>query len=202
MKALLLKISAVLVAYGPWGIFVLSAIDSFGVPMPTAMDFLLIGIGAASVRHPQQAYLTAFMAVTGSVIGNVALFLAARRGARWLSRTEPPPGKRQKFREWFGRYGLLTVFVPAVIPIIPLPLKVFVVSAGALRGSLGRFFVVIVAARLIRYFGEAWLGLALGEDARGFLLRNVWVLAGVAVAAVAAVYFLIRLNERRRPNEV
>jgi membrane protein YqaA with SNARE-associated domain len=201
MKAFLLKLSAVLAAYGPWGILVLSAIDSFGVPMPTAMDFLLISIGAASVRSPETAYFAALMAVVGSVGGNIALFLAARRGARWLSRTEPPPGKRQKFREWFSRYGLLSVFVPAMTPIIPLPLKVFVVSAGALRGSLGRFVVVITAARIIRYFGEAWLGLALGKDAKGFLVRNIWGLAGVAVALVAVMYFAIRLNERRRQTE-
>jgi membrane protein DedA with SNARE-associated domain len=201
MKALLLKLSAVLGSYGPWGILVLSTIDSFGVPMPTAVDFLLIGSGAASVHRPQVAYFAAFMAVVGSVSGNVGLFLAARRGARWLSKTEPPPGKRQKFQDWFARYGLLSVFVPAVTPVVPLPLKVFVVSAGALRGSLGRFLAVIITARVIRYFGEVSLGLALGDDAKGFLVRNVWGLAGVAVALVAAMYFVIRLNERRRQNE-
>jgi hypothetical protein len=57
---------------------------------------------------------------------------------------------------------------------------------------------VILLARIIRYFGEAWLGLQLGEDARGFLIRNGWTMAGIALAATLALVFLIRLNDRRR----
>jgi len=59
-----------------------------------------------------------------------------------------------------------------VAPFIPLPLKVFVISAGALRTPFARFLAVILVARVIRFFGEAWLGLQLGRDAQGFLIRN------------------------------
>src|ERR1035438_586843 len=104
MKALLYKISAVLVAYGPWGIFLLSVVDSVGIPLPAAMDVLLIGLAAESVKAPHHALFAALMAVIGSTGGNMALFSAARSGAGWLKRSEPPPGKRQRFREWFSRY--------------------------------------------------------------------------------------------------
>ena len=98
------------------------------------------------------------MAVLGSVGGNVALFLAAApRRAPLLSR-RPSPGKPRRFREWFHRYGLVTVFIPALTPILRLPLKVFVISAGVLRTPLAQFLAVIVVARVIRYFGEAYLG--------------------------------------------
>jgi membrane protein DedA with SNARE-associated domain len=107
-------------------------------------------------------------------------------------------GKPQKFREWFRRYGLATVFVPAVIPVLPLPLKVFVASAGYLRTPLSRFFWVILLARVLRYFGEAFLGVRLGADAQSFLLRNAWTLVGIAIAAVAAVLIIFRWSERSR----
>jgi len=75
---------------------------------------------------------------------------------------------------------------------------VFVISAGALRTPFGRFLAVILLARAIRYFGLAWLGIQLGEDAQGFLQRNGWTLAGVALGLALVLVFLIRLNDRRR----
>jgi len=198
LKALLYKIGAILFAYGPWGILLLSVIDSVGIPLPAAMDVLLIGLAAESVKAPHHAYFAALMAVAGSVGGNVALFMAARRGARWLQKSEPPPGKRQRFREWFARYGLLTVFVPAVTPAPPLPLKVFVISAGALRTPFYRFLVVVTLARAIRFFGEAWLGLVLGKDAQGFLTRHGWALTGTAAGLTIALYLIVWLCESRR----
>jgi membrane protein YqaA with SNARE-associated domain len=192
------KFANALIAYGPWGVLLLSAIDSAGIPIPSGVDFLVLTIAASSVKAPQHAYLAALLAVLGSTAGNVALFTAARQGRRLFGKTEPSPGKRQRFQEWFHRYGLLSVFVPAVTPVVPLPLKVFVISAGALHTPLSRFVSVILLARIIRYFGEAWLGIQLGEDAKGFLIRNGWTICGVALAATLALLFVVRLNDRRR----
>jgi membrane protein YqaA with SNARE-associated domain len=161
------------------------------------MDALLLLV---SVKAPDRAYFTALMAVIGSVGGNLLLFLGSAYGRRrfFSSAAELPPGRRRKFQEWFRRYGLLTVFVPAVTPFVPLPLKVFVISAGALHTPFSRFLVVIVAARLIRYFGEAWLGIRLGADAQGFLQRNAWTLIGIVLALIFALYFAMRWKDRRR----
>jgi len=202
MRALLHKLAAVLLTYGPWGVFVLSVFDSMGIPLPAALDIWVIGVAAASVRAPREAWFTALMAVLGSVAGNVILFKAAEQGRRIFAKSEPSPGKRRRFQTWFNRYGMLSVFVPAVTPIVPLPLKVFVISAGALHCSFGKFLAVIVAARAIRYFGEAWLGLQLGADAQGFLIRNGWTLAGLALAIAFAIYFLMRFNDSRRGAEL
>jgi membrane protein YqaA with SNARE-associated domain len=198
IKAWLYKLSVILGAYGPWGIFLLCAADSFGVPLPAVTDALLIGIAAGSAKNPRHAWFAALMAVMGSLAGNIALYVAARQGAEWLRKSEQPPGKRRRFGAWFHQYGLLTVFVPAVIPFVPLPLKVFVISAGALRTPFPRFLAVIVLARVLRYFGETYLGLALGNGALGFLTRNGWAMAGVASALALAMFLLIRLRDRRR----
>ena len=191
---MLVKIKLALLAFGPIGIFLLGVIDSVGVPMPGAMDGLVLYI---AVKEPHRAYFTALMAVAGSLIGNVALFLAARHGSRWFIKGEPSSSKGQKFQHWFARYGLLTVFIPAVTPFVPFPLKVFVISAGALRISLGKFIAVILAARIIRFFGEAYLGLHLGDDAEAFLRRNAWSVLGVALAMATGFYLWIRYNDRR-----
>jgi membrane protein DedA with SNARE-associated domain len=140
------------------------------------------------------------MAVLGSAAGNCGLFWAARQGfSRFIGapREEGAPGQPHRFRHWFHRYGLLTVFIPALVPV-PLPLKVFVVSAGMLRTPASQFLAVIVTARLIRFFGEAYLGMRLGQDAQAFLNHNAWTLAGIALALGLLLVWLIRLSDRRR----
>lgn len=186
------QLSDALIQYGPWGVLLLSALDSLGVPMPAAMDFLLIYVAWHS---PERAWLTAAMAVGGSLAGNCGLFFGARHGFRRFLKP-PEPGRPAKFRDWFRRYGLVTVFIPAFLPI-PLPLKVFVVSAGILHTPPSHFIAVIVVARCIRFFGEAWLGMRLGRDAQTFLNHNAWTMIGIALAIAFLLFWLIRFNDRR-----
>jgi membrane protein YqaA with SNARE-associated domain len=198
MRVFLHKVAAALLAYGPWGVFALAVIDSIGVPVPGGVDALLIGVAASSAKSPNTAYLTALLAVVGSVGGNAALFLAARQGKRLVSKEDAPPLKRKRFRTWFQRYGLLTVFFPAVVPLIPLPLKVFVISAGVFHTPFGRFITVIVIARLIRYLSLAYLGLQLGLDAQGFLTHNGWRITGAALVLAFLLVWVMRRLDRRK----
>ena len=192
---MLSKFVAALIAFGPWGVFLLGFTDSLGIPLPATMDALLILV---AVKAPQRAYFTALMAVLGTAGGSITLFLAARHGRRLFLKGDPPPGRRQRFERWFDHYGMLTVFVPAVVPVLPLPLKVFVVSAGALKTPFGKFLAVILLARVVRYFGEAYLGIQLGADAQTFLARHIWMIVGIVLALAGAAYMAIRAIDRRR----
>lgn len=186
-------LSEALIRFGPAGVLLLAVLDSAGVPLPAAMDFVLMLV---AWKSPDRAYFTAAMAVLGSLGGNVTLFLLSRHGVRRFFKP-PMPGHPGRFREWFDRYGLVTVFIPALLPI-PLPLKPFVVSAGVLRTPLGQFVAVILVARLVRYFGEAYLGVRLGMGAQAYLRHNAWALTGAAVGLSLAMVALMRLAERRR----
>jgi membrane protein DedA with SNARE-associated domain len=192
---LLKSIGDALQQFGPLGIFAFALLDSLGVPLVGGVDFVMLYFAA---KTPQLAYFAACTATAGSMVGNLLLFRGARYGIKRFSRDEVPDGKRQRFRLWFQRYGLLTVFIPALTPFVPLPLKVFVISAGALRTPVSRFLAVVLLARVIRYFGEAYLGIQLGEDARGFLTQNAWNILAVVVAVVLVLIGLIRWYDRRR----
>jgi len=124
-------------------------------------------------------------------------FVREVRGLQRSIKGARPSARAQKFHRWFERYGLLTVFVPCVTPVIPFPLKVFVASAGALRTRFSKFLLVVLAARMLRYFGETYLGLHLGEGAEAYLRRNAWPLLGVTVAVTTGLYIAIRVSERR-----
>jgi membrane protein DedA with SNARE-associated domain len=188
-----------LIEYGPLGLFVIGVLDSMGIPLPAAMDALLI---AYSVAHPEHAYFAAAVAVIGSVIGNILLFRAARLGGRRFVSVDTPEAEQHKFRRWFNRYGLLTVFIPAIVPFVPLPLKVFVVTAGAVHTPASHFLAVISLARVLRYFGEAYLGVLLGENAQGFLKDNAWGIVAVLAVAALLLVVVIKWFERRRATAV
>jgi membrane protein YqaA with SNARE-associated domain len=195
---MLAKLTAALVAFGPLGILVLAFIDSAGIPVASGMDALVILVAA---KAPSRALLAASMGVLGSLIGNVALFMAARTGARRFIKDVPQPGDKRRFRDWFNRYGLLTVFIPCMLPI-PLPLKVFVISAASFGTPLRTFVLVITLGRSIRYFGEAYLGVVLGEGSWPFLRAHTWHLLAGAVALFAVLYMLLMLTERRRKRAI
>jgi len=81
---------------------------------------------------------------------------------------------------------------------IPMPLKLFVISAGALGTGAREFLLVVLLARLLRYFGEAWLGINLGKDAGGFMAAHAWHFGVAAVLLFVVLYSAVRLSDRRR----
>jgi membrane protein DedA with SNARE-associated domain len=190
---LLHHLTDVLIAWGPAGILLLAILDSAGVPVAGVFDALLVLI---AVEKPSVAWLCAGLAIAGSTIGNVILFTAAHRGGRGFMEKAAPAGRAAKFREWFRRYGMVTVFVPALIPI-PMPLKLFVISAGVMGTPLSEFLTVTLIARSIRYLCLAWLGLALGRDSAGFLKSHAWWFAIGAVVLFLALYGFVMYRDRR-----
>ena len=106
-----------------------------------------------------------------------------------------PEGRAAKFRQWFRRYGMVTVFVPALLPI-PMPLKLFVISSGVMGTSFPYFVSVVMTARILRYFGEAWLGVKLGTGSGPFLRSHALVISLGAVALAAVLYGFIAVRSR------
>jgi membrane protein YqaA with SNARE-associated domain len=181
-------------AWGPAGILLLSILDSSGVPVAGVFDAFLILI---AVERPSVAWLAAGLAVVGSTTGNVILYFTARRGGRRFMSKVAPEGRAARFQEWFKRYGMVTVFVPALMPI-PMPLKLFVISAGVLSASFAEFLTIVVTARGLRYFGEAWLGIRLGRDSTTFLKTHALHFVLGAVALFVSLYLFILWRDRGR----
>jgi membrane protein YqaA with SNARE-associated domain len=187
----------ILVAWGPAGILFLAILDSSGIPVAGVFDALLILI---AVEKPAVAWLCAALAVVGSTVGNTLLFWGARKGGSGFMERAAPEGRAAKFRRWFRRYGLVTVFIPALMPI-PMPLKLFVVSAGVTGAALREFLTVVLVARVLRYFGEVWLGVTLGRESAGFLTAHVWHFMAGAVLLFLLLYGLIRWRDRGPGSE-
>jgi membrane protein DedA with SNARE-associated domain len=183
----------VLVASGPLGILVLAGIDAL-VPIAGVFD-VMVAVFAA--ERPEIGWWCATCAVIGSTAGNYLFFYTARRGGRrYLEKSTSSPRGR-KFRAWFERYGLITVFIPALLPI-PMPLKLFVISAGALGTGTRAFLIVVLLARTLRYFGLTWLGINLGKESGSFLKAHAWHFVVAAVVLFVVLYWAVRLSDRWR----
>jgi membrane protein YqaA with SNARE-associated domain len=172
----------------------LAILDSAGIPLPAAVDALLLVIATTDRRA---AYFAATLAIAGSVIGSMILFFIARKGGQAYLDRHTMSGRGALFREWFLHYGLITVFVPALSPV-PTPMKLFVICAGAMGISPWGFFFTVLAARIPRYFGLAYLGAKLGEGAWGYLMLHKWEILAWLCALFVLLYLLVRVLEKRR----
>lgn len=186
------KLVDFLVALGPLGLLGMAAIDSAGVPLPGGVDATLLLI---AVLRPETAWWSAGAAFVGSLLGNAILFSLAQKGGQAYLDKHTRSGRGLMLRRWFVRYGLVTVFIPALLPI-PLPMKIPVFCTAVLGVSRTKFLAVIAAARLPHYFALAWLGLQLGRDAGTWLRSHLWHLSGFAVGLAALLFALVRLSDR------
>ena len=184
---------ALAISWGPLGVFLFSIIDSAGVPNPGGTDALLLVV---TIANPSSAWLCATLAVMGALIGSLMFVEILRRGGeRYLVRATST-GRGLRFRVWFRRYGLVTVFVPALLPVPLLPYKAFAACAAAMGVSRTRFLLVVLAARVPRYFGLAYLGATLGENSGAWISGHLWQFGAAAVALFIMLFLLIRFSAR------
>ena len=136
------KLLTTLVAWGPWGLFLAAVLDGAGIPVPSGVDVLIVYLAS---RNPNDVVLFALLAVLGSVTGNLFLFWIARRGGHAFLEKRTASKHSGRFRNWFHHYGLLTVFISALVPLPVMPMKIFVICAGALDTRPLRFVLVLFA---------------------------------------------------------
>ncbi len=182
---------ATLLSWGPPGLFLLSILDSAGLPVIGGVDFLLVAIAA---RHPNQAYFAALCAIGGSLLGSSVLFGIARKGGELLLARYITSRRGRRMHSWFERYGLVTVFIPALSPL-PLPMKIPVFCAGALEVRWSFFLGVVLAARTLRYFALAFLGLRYGQMTFTLLRTHLWIIVLLAVVLAGAALLVLRSIE-------
>ena len=178
-----------LASWGPLGVFLLAVSDSAGIPIVGGVDVLIVLV---AVMDPAAAYWSAAAGTAGSVIGSLALFFIARKGGEQYLNRYTSTGRGARLRLWFQEYGLLTIFVPSVVPVIPLPLKIFILSAGALGVRPLPFTLVLTLARIPRYVFVAWLGTRLGKDTLPYLRHHMWELGLFALALFVVLYLVVR----------
>ena len=183
-----------LLTLGIPGLFLISFLDSAGVPLPGGADLVVMLL---SWQRPAHLFLIAVVAALGSVLGSLVLYHIARtKGDAMMSRF--PKDKQDRVKEKFRRNDILALLVAMLGPP-PLPTKLFVLVAGVVRMDWRRFVAAVFAGRLIRFLGEAYLAVKLGDRAAETLKEHYPSIAG-ALAAAVVLYLLLRRFVQRGPR--
>ena len=181
--------------YGAVGLFGISFLDSAFVPLPSGPDLGMIVVSAAN--HAMMP-LYALAATLGSTIGCTILYLIARRaGIAALSRVRPE--RRDKIENLLGRYDMLAVMIPAILPP-PFPFKPFVLAAGAFKLKISRFVVAIFIGRAIRFLIEGWLAIQFGNEAFALIKQNGLKVL-IVILALLLVFFAVQFYRRKRGKQ-
>jgi membrane protein DedA with SNARE-associated domain len=181
-------------AWGPGGLFLIAALDSAGIPIVGGVDLLLVNVAAT---RPRVAIWAALCAVAGSLLGCGILFAIARKGGELMLEKHIATGRGARLHAWFERYGLITVFLPALSPL-PLPMKIPVFCAGALEVRTSNFLLVVFAARALRYFALAYFAVQYGAQTLIYLKAHWAGVSLIAAAIAAAAVVALQIRERRR----
>jgi membrane protein YqaA with SNARE-associated domain len=188
----LTRLTEILVAFGPLGLFAVALLDSSFVPLPSSADALMLLL---TTTHPRWMVLYALVATLGSAIGCLILYYASRRaGQRALSRFSE--AKQKRVKNWIERYDVISVLVASLLPP-PFPFKLFVVSAGVFRFSVTRFLIAIIIGRGFRFLLEGYLAVRYGAQAKVILAKYYpWI--GLGLAVLIVVFFVVRTLLKRR----
>jgi membrane protein DedA with SNARE-associated domain len=193
-------VTSVIEAAGYLGLALLMALECVFPPIPS--EAILPFVGFAVAEGDMSFPLALAAATAGSLAGNVALYLAARRGGRALvarhgRRVGATPERLERLEAWMRRFGSATVLVARAVPLVR--------SAVSLPAGLARFrFVPFL---VLTTLGSAvWNGVLIGL---GWALDDAWHnvedrMSGVSVAvlalmvAAAAAWFIVARRRSRR----
>ncbi|PWK05982.1 YqaA family protein [Tumebacillus permanentifrigoris] len=178
----------VLLEYGWIGLlFVSIAEASF---LPVAPDLLLVPIVGA---HHHMALFYALLALGGSLVGAMfGHFLGAKAGYPIL-RKFMSEDRLNQVRSMFDRYGIWAVVVAG---LIPLPFKLFTISAGVFKMRRRTLLTGALIGRGIRFGLVAWLSTLFNiKIPHG--LETKFLLGLLVVVGLVVLYLYIKSEKGR-----
>jgi membrane protein YqaA with SNARE-associated domain len=182
-------------ALGIPGLFLICFLDSAGVPIPGGADLVVMVLAWQSPGH---LFALAVVAAMGSVLGSLMLYRLARtKGDAVMARV--PKDKQDRVKEKFRRNDILAVVVAMLSPP-PLPTKLFVLVAGVVRMDWRRFTAAVFVGRFVRFLGDGYVAVKLGDGAAATIRTHYPSIAGALAAAALAYVLFRRFVHGRRPN--
>lgn len=199
IKAFLAKYSAwlkgALLPLGPWGVFIIGALDSaaVGLPLDPVVAYFVY-------LKPHLFWLYVFMASAGSAMGSMVLYLIGYKGGEVLLEKRMPKARFEKIKKSFEDHEFLALMFPAMLPP-PTPYKLIVLSAAAFEMDWHKFLFAIFLGRVARFTILSILVLTFGERVVD-VFKNLVTQHLLGTMAVVGVLLLLgfviwRLRQRR-----
>lgn len=173
-------------AMGYLGLAVLMLVECIFPPIPS--EAILPFAGFAVAKGTMSFPLAVGAATAGSLVGNIALYVAARRGgtklvARHGRRLGASPERLLKLESWMDRWGSATILVGRAIPLARTAVSL---PAGLARFPFRRFLLLTTIGSV------AWNAVLIGI---GWALDDAWrrveeVMGPVSLIAVATMVMI------------
>jgi len=189
------------------GIFVLMAVSSACIPIPSEVVMLFAGFAvadpsqSASQHHMTMVGIVA-AGLLGTMVGSWIAYGVGRGGRielfeRHGARLHMGPAQIERADRWFQRHGEMAVLVGRVIPVV----RAFVsLPAGIARMPFGRFTLYSLIGAVPWVLGLALAGHALGGEWKSVRKGFEYVdYAVVALVVVGIVYAVVRRRRGRQP---
>jgi len=199
MKHFVAWAQAFALSIGGLGLFFVAFVDASVLSLPEVNDILIVFM---VTKSPSLLVYYAAMATAGSIGGSLVVYYLGKKGGEALLRKQFKREQVERMQMTFRRYGVAGVIVPAMLPP-PVPLKLFVLGAGAAGMSAGTFAWSVGVGRGLRYLAEGVLAYYYGAAAFEYLKGHgaeVALWAGALVGAGLIVYYWRR--QRRTAAEV
>ncbi len=190
------------------GIFVLMALASACIPLPSEVVMLFAGFAvadpsASGAQHHLTMVGVVLAGLLGTLVGSWAAYAVGRGGRLELlerhgDKVHMGPAQIERADRWFQRYGEPAVLFGRLIPLV----RAFVsLPAGVAKMPLGRFTVLTLVGSVPWVLGLVLAGHALGGDwtsvRKGFEYVDYALLAALVLGAAYAV--VRRRRARRAP---
>ena len=193
----------VITTLGYVGLAALMLVECIFPPIPSEAILPFAGF---AVYDGEMTFPLALAAATaGSLIGNLALYVAARRGglavvARHGHRVGATPERLARLESWMDRWGSATVLVGRAVPLARTTVSL---PAGLARFPFWRFVILTTIGSLVWNGVLIGLGWALGESWRDVeqalgpvSMAVVVILAGAALVLATVMFRRRRLQSR------
>jgi membrane protein DedA with SNARE-associated domain len=183
---------------GLFGVYVLTALESACIPIPSEATMMFAGFNVADGKFPLWAAVAVAVAgeLTGSLIAyGVGYFGRVDLIEKHGKRLHISPAKLQWADRWFARHGEATVFFARMVPVV----RAFVsLPAGVARMPLRRFIPFTVLGCTPWLLAFALAGRAAGDNWRHYRHYVGYLdYAVLALVVVGIVYLVVRRRNRR-----
>lgn len=181
------------------GIFLLSALESCAIPIPSEVVVPFSGFLAVSGRF--SVWMVILIATIANLAGSVILFWIGKSGGRWFLERY---GKyvlihkhdMERGDEWFAKYGTKAIFWGRMLPVV----RTFVsLAAGVGRMNFLKFLVVTFLGSLPWNGALAVIGYKAGENWNILhdYFRKADIFIGIVIVIFVAIYLWKHVQKRR-----
>ena len=189
-------------------LFLLTMIQSAGVPFPIPSSLLLIDAGGRNRASLSASLFVLAVATLATLLGALALYVLTRRAGpavigRYGKYIRLKPARLGKMQAWMDHHGEVALVLGRVIPGMGVPT---IVAAGTLGVTWIRYAICILVGALAWAVIYYYLGLAVGDHTARAAERLAevldlipdWILIGSGVLLI--VLGLLEVWRRSHPT--